>query len=77
MIFCSANSPKVPQIMNKLKWYPNPIHRVDIETQRDLAAKFNIRVSPIVYHFKDGEILNTYKINQLDDLICTIRSSMQ
>jgi len=75
VIFSSATSPKLNGILQKLSFFPR-VHTVDIETQRDLASRFNIRVSPIVYHFKDGNILNTYKINQLEDIICTIKSSM-
>ena len=51
-----------------------PIFRVDIDKERDLAADTNIRVSPIVFVFQDGEILDKYMWNQKDSLICILRS---
>ena len=51
-----------------------PIFRVDIDKERDLAADTNIRVSPIVFVFQDGEILDKYMWNQKDALICILRS---
>lgn len=51
-----------------------PIFRVDIDKERDLAADTNIRVSPIVFVFQDGEILDKYMLNQKESLICALRS---
>jgi len=51
-----------------------PIFRVDIDKQRDLAADTNIRVSPIVFVFQDGALIDKYMWNQKDVLICILRS---
>ena len=51
-----------------------PIFRVDIDKERDLAADSNIRVSPIVFVFQDGELLDKYMLNQKDALIWALRS---
>jgi hypothetical protein len=51
-----------------------PIFRVDIDKERDLAADSNIRITPLVFVFQDGEILDKYMWNQKDALICILRS---
>jgi len=72
VVFSSSNSAKLAPVLAKLSFHPR-VFTLDIETNRDLAANYNIRITPIVYHFKEGNIINTYKINQLEELICTLK----
>jgi len=51
-----------------------PIFRVDIDKERDLAADSNIRITPLVFVFQDGEILDKYMLNQKDALMDSLRS---
>ena len=76
VLFSSSQSVLGNQYFTELKTtFPAlPIFRVDIDKERDLAADTNIRVSPIVFVFQDGEILDKYMWNQKDSLICILRS---
>jgi len=51
-----------------------PIFRVDIDKERDLAADTNIRVSPIVFVFQDGQMIDKYMWNQKESLMDSLRS---
>lgn len=51
-----------------------PIFRVDIDKERDLAADTNIRVTPIVFVFQDGNLTDKYMWNQKDALMTSLRS---
>ena len=76
VLFSSSQSVLGNQYFTELTTtFPDlPIFRVDIDKERDLAADINIRVSPIVFVFQDGEILDKYMWNQKDGLICALRS---
>tara|TARA_R110001583_G_scaffold26876_4_gene96579 strand:+ start:3555 stop:3860 length:306 start_codon:yes stop_codon:yes gene_type:complete len=37
--------------------YPNQIGKVNVDEERDLAAKYGVRSLPTVIFFKDGEVM--------------------
>ena len=73
VIFSFVPSSLLTGILANLSFFPRTFV-VNIEEERDLAAKYNIRISPIVYRFKDGEAINTYKLNEIEALICILKS---
>ena len=50
------------------------LEKVDIEKEKDLASQMNIRVSPILFVYQDGNLINSYTYSQKDDLICFLKS---
>jgi hypothetical protein len=76
VLFSSSQSVLGNQYFTELTTtFPDlPIFRVDIDKERDLAADTNIRVSPIVFVFHEGELTDKYMWTQKDALICILRS---
>lgn len=50
------------------------LHRVDIDKERDLAADLNIRITPIVYVYQEGNLENSFNYTQKDDLLWLLKS---
>lgn len=62
-------------LSNKLKETVK-FYRVNIDTEKDLAAKLNIRISPILFQYDKGILINTYTmkdIREIETSVCNIQ----
>jgi hypothetical protein len=60
--------------LRELPGFDLRVHRVDIFKEKNLASDANIRFSPIVYVYQDGEVINKLKYDALQELICSTKS---
>ena len=51
---CRMLSPVMDDVENL---FPNNVGKVNVDEERDLAAKYGIRSLPTVVFFKDGEVM--------------------
>lgn len=74
VLFYSSASVVATRFWKALQNCGKPIFRVNIDIEKQLADDNNIRISPIVYYYKDGELINTYRFDELEKLLCMIKS---
>ena len=51
---CRMLNPVMEDVKNL---FPNNVEKVNVDDQRDLAAKYGVRSLPTVIFFKDGEVM--------------------
>tara|TARA_R110002020_G_scaffold1110_1_gene5476 strand:- start:6238 stop:6543 length:306 start_codon:yes stop_codon:yes gene_type:complete len=51
---CRMLSPVMDDVENL---FPNQVGKVNVDEERDLAAKYGVRSLPTVIFFKDGEVM--------------------
>lgn len=74
VLFASPSSTKATLMRDRLISINHPFTEVNVDEDKSLASKLNIRVTPIVHVYKSGQLVAKYMVNQLDDMTCYLNS---